>query len=109
MPSVEAVLFDYGLVLSGPPDASAWEALKQVVHADEASFHNAYWKHRHDYDRGALNGRTYWRAVAADLNQNLSEDQLAELLAQDVKLWTQPNAAMIAASTSGVTTFARIP
>ena len=95
MPSVEAVLFDYGLVLSGPPDAGAWGAMKQVVHVDEPSFHGAYWMHRHDYDRGTLNGASYWSAVAAELNQTLSHDQLTELLAQDVKLWTQPNAPMI--------------
>ena len=72
MPSVEAVLFDYGLVLSGPPDAGAWHALKQVVQADQLPFHDAYWKFRHDYDRGTLNGSAYWKAVAADLDQNLS-------------------------------------
>ena len=63
---VDAVLFDYGQVLSGPPDPAAWAVLRAVSGLDEERLHAAYWKFRHDYDRGALTGRSYWDAVAAD-------------------------------------------
>jgi putative hydrolase of the HAD superfamily len=95
MSSINAVLFDYGLVLTGPPDPAAWERLKRTVQADEATFHTAYWKHRHDYDRGTLNSEAYWRQVAADLGKLLDERQLAELVDADTALWTQPNQPMI--------------
>ena len=65
-PRVDAVLFDYGQVLSGPPDAAAWGVLRAVSGLDEERLHAAYWKFRHDYDRGTLTGRAYWDAVAAD-------------------------------------------
>ena len=94
-PPISAVLFDYGMVLSGPPDPTAWQRLKQVFHAEEPTFHAAYWRHRHDYDRGALNAITYWQAVATDLHQPLSPSQLAELISADTALWTQPNQPMI--------------
>lgn len=96
MPAVRAVLFDYGLVLSGPPDPDAWQSLRQVFAVSEKQFENAYWRHRHDYDRGALSGHAYWSAVASDLGSNLSEEKLAALLSDDVRLWTSPNSAMIA-------------
>jgi putative hydrolase of the HAD superfamily len=92
---IQAVLFDYGMVLSGPPDPSAWTRLKQVFRAEEAPFHAAYWSHRDAYDRGILNADTYWPTVARDLHQTLTPTQLTELLAADTALWTQPNQPMI--------------
>jgi putative hydrolase of the HAD superfamily len=95
MPSVQAVLFDYGLVLSGPADPASWERMKLLLQADETSFHAAYWNHRHAYDRGNISGTDYWQAVAADVNQTLSPTTLASLIEADTDLWTQPNQPMI--------------
>ena len=95
VPAVEAVLFDYGLVLTGPPHAPAWERMKQLLSAEEAAFHAAYWRTRHDYDRGALTGELYWQAVAGDLAQRPDSHTLAALIEADNELWTQPNQAMI--------------
>ena len=94
-PTITAVLFDYGMVLTGPPDPTAWTRLKQVFHADEPAFHAAYWNHRHAYDRGTLNAITYWQAVAEDLHKPIDSGQLRELIATDTVLWTQPNQPMI--------------
>ena len=93
---IEAVLFDYGLVLSGPPDPAAWTEMKRIFAAEEPAFHAAYWRPRHDYDRGALSGIAYWDQVATDLNQTLSDSQRDALLNADIRLWTQPNEPMIA-------------
>jgi putative hydrolase of the HAD superfamily len=95
MSNIQAVLFDYGLVLSAAPDPAAWERLKQVFGTDEASFHAAYWNYRHDYDRGTRNAVVYWHSVAGDLNATLALSQLEELTAADTDLWTQPNQPMI--------------
>ncbi len=94
-PPVEAVLFDYGLVLTGPPHPPAWARMKSALQADEVPFHTAYWRTRHDYDRGALTGERYWRAVANDLGQSLDGDTLETLIEADNELWTQPNQPMI--------------
>lgn len=96
MAKLSAVLFDYGLVLTAPPDPAAWAEMKRVLAADETVFHAAYWKFRHEYDRGALTGEAYWRSVAAACGRALSEAELRELDAADTVLWTQPNAEMIA-------------
>jgi putative hydrolase of the HAD superfamily len=95
MPKVQAVLFDYGLVLSGPPDPATWERLKHIVNANEALFYDAYWKHRNDYDRGSLTADAYWRKVSADVNHTLDEPQLQMLIDNDTDVWTQPNQPMI--------------
>ncbi len=92
---VKAVLFDYGLVLTGPPDPVAWEEMRAILGADEPAFQAAYWRHRLDYDRGALTGPGYWEAVARDVQRRMMEPQLSMLLQCDVALWTQPNQPMI--------------
>jgi putative hydrolase of the HAD superfamily len=67
--------------------------MKTLLGASEEDFHRAYWAHREAYDRGALNGETYWAAVANDLG---TTPDTAALNQSDVALWTQPNAPVIA-------------
>lgn len=95
MTTIQAVLFDYGMVLSGPPDAAAREEMKRLLGVDEESFQAIYWKHRDAYDRGALSGVAYWEAVARELHRTLDAPKLSALIAADNALWTQPNQAMI--------------
>lgn len=93
-PRIKAVLFDYGLVLTGPAHPAAWERMKSLLHAEEAPFHTAYWRFRQDYDSGALTGQAYWHQVAADLHQP-ADVKLRALIEADTDLWTQPNQPMI--------------
>jgi putative hydrolase of the HAD superfamily len=93
--TIEAVLFDYGLVLTGPADPASWKSMQQTLHADETAFHEAYWAFRHDYDRGTLSGEAYWQAVAQRVSRELSCDDLHGLIELDNTLWTQPNQPMI--------------
>ena len=94
---VRGVLFDYGLVLSGPPRPEAWARLKGLLAASEDSMHTAYWAFRHEYDRGALNGTTYWESVAHELGRSDAlPTQLSALQKADADMWTAPNAEMIA-------------
>lgn len=95
MPSIRAVLFDYGLVLSSPPDPVAWHRMETILKTTNDELHSAYWRHRYDYDLGVLNGVSFWRAVGVDLGHPLNDDELAQLLVADVDLWTQPNQPMI--------------
>ena len=95
MPLIRAVLFDFGLVLSGPPDPSAQRRMETILNTTHPDLQAAYWRHRSDYDLGVLNGESFWRNVAADLSHPLTDDELAQLLQADVDLWTQPNQPMI--------------
>ena len=93
---IDAVLFDYGQVLSQGPNAAAWERLRNTVGGTPEAFHDAYWKPRHSYDRGDLNGTGYWHTVARSLGHpGLSEVQLDALYQDDVALWTDLNEPMV--------------
>src|SRR5215469_16013148 len=95
MDLIRAVLFDYGMVLSGPPDPAAWQRMRSITHLSEEALHAAYWTYRHDYDRDTLNGLAYWSHVAAHAGTEFTSEQVAALIAADVDLWTQLNPPML--------------
>jgi putative hydrolase of the HAD superfamily len=95
MGQIEAVLFDYGMVISAPPIASTWERMKAISGLDEAAFHAGYWGYRHAYDRGTHTGKEYWRLVAEHSGASLDDGQVAELLAADVDHWGDLNQPMV--------------
>ena len=92
---VGAVLFDYGQVLSGPPDPAAWAGMRALTGLGEDALHGGYWAFRHEYDRGTLTGAEYWRAVAAHAGAEFDVAQVAGLIELDTELWTQLNLPMV--------------
>lgn len=95
MSLIDAVIFDYGLVLTGPPDPPAWRAMQSVLGVDDPAFHDAYWRHRLRYDLGELDGKNYWQTIGGDLHRELDAAALVSLINADLQLWTQPNQPMI--------------
>ncbi len=95
MTPVEAVLFDYGMVLSGPPDPTAWARMRTIAGLSEDHLHHGYWSHRHAYDRGDLNAEAFWNKAAAGAGITLTPAQLTALIAADIDLWGQLNPPML--------------
>ena len=93
---LHAVIFDYGEVLSGPPDPEAHRKLLAISGVPEEPFEKAYWAHRLDYDADILNGQTYWQTVARDTGVEFSAQQIIQLLEVDAGMWGNLNPAMIA-------------
>jgi hypothetical protein len=52
MTPVRAVLFDYGMVLSAPPDPAVWARLLTLTGLTEDILHREYRAHHHAWDRG---------------------------------------------------------
>ena len=86
-PPIHAVLFDYGLVLTGPADPTAWSHMRLLTGHDEPTLHAAYWTPRHAYDSGHLTGREYWARIAN--LENHSDPLVDQLIAADTDLWTK--------------------
>jgi len=93
---LEAVIFDYGEVLSGPPDPQAHRNLLSIAGVKEEPFEKSYWAHRLDYDADILNGQTYWQTVARDTGVHFTAGQISQLLEQDAIMWMNLNPAMLA-------------
>jgi putative hydrolase of the HAD superfamily len=96
MSQIQAILFDYGMVLSAPPDPAAWQRMRTVTGLSEDILHREYWAHRHAYDRGDLKGHAFWNKIATGASIVLTPDQLEALTEADTDLWGQLNPPMIA-------------
>ena len=93
--SLRAVVFDYGMVLTGLPNVAAHDAMVRIVGVSAEQFERLYWADRHAYDEGKLSGVTFWQKFARDANLSLSAADLDELNRQDALMWTTQNPAMV--------------
>jgi putative hydrolase of the HAD superfamily len=95
MPTLKAVAFDYGRVLSLPPTPEQWQTLTTRFAKALPEFQAIYWKHRDQIDRGTLDSVAYWQRVGSDCGLQISEAEAQELIAHDNTQWTNENAEML--------------
>src|SRR5882757_5265459 len=93
---LQAVIFDYGEVLSGPPDSAAHDKLLAIAGLNHEPFEKAYWAHRLDYDADILNGQTFWQTIAEENGTKFTATQIEQLMEQDALMWMNLNPAMLA-------------
>jgi putative hydrolase of the HAD superfamily len=94
--ALRAVVFDYGMVLTGPPDPVAVEAILRITALEPQRLDALYWKDRHAYDEGKLTGLTFWQQLGRDAGLRLTAAQIDELNDWDARMWTTENAQMLA-------------
>ena len=89
--ALRAVIFDYGMVLTGPPDPQAHAQLMRITGLPAEKLDALYWADRHAFDEGKLNGHTYWQAIAHQAGLTLSSAAIEELIHWDARLWMTLN------------------
>src|ERR1700722_2508430 len=94
--ALRAVIFDYGRVLTGPPDPAAYAELLRITGLSADRLDRAYWKDRNAYDEGKLTGPEFWRNVVRDAGLNITESAIADLNLWDSRMWTRGDSAMLA-------------
>lgn len=92
---LRAVIFDYGMVLSGPPDPSLQEQLFQRSGLPRCQAEELYWKYRHDYDRGDLTGLAYWQLLLDEGGGAPTPKLVQELAKLDARMWTGSNQPLV--------------
>jgi putative hydrolase of the HAD superfamily len=93
---LRAVVFDYGMVLTGPPNPEAHAALLRLTGLPLERFEHLYWADRHAYDEGKLTGIAFWQKLVRDGGLALSQETVEELNRWDALMWTTENPAMVA-------------
>jgi putative hydrolase of the HAD superfamily len=93
--ALRAVVFDYGMVLTGPPDAHAHAQLVRLTGLSAEDFEKLYWVDRQAYDEGKLTGLAFWQKLCADAGLKLKPGQIEELNRWDARMWTTVNPAMV--------------
>lgn len=94
--ALRAVIFDYGMVLTGKPDAEAHDAMVRISGLAPERFEQLYWADRHAYDEGTLTGVTFWQKFARDAGLDLPQNALDDLNALDARMWTTCDPRMVA-------------
>ena len=93
---LRAVVFDYGMVLTGPQNPEAHAALLRITGLPLALFESLYWADRHAYDEGKLTGLAFWQKLLHEAGLTLDQDKVEELNEWDARMWTTENPAMLA-------------
>jgi putative hydrolase of the HAD superfamily len=94
--ALRAVIFDYGMVLSTAQEPEAYANLKRITGIENPEFDEHYWRYRHQYDLGELNGQTYWKKIGQDAKLSLTAAEIDRLIENDVLMWSTLNEQMLA-------------
>ncbi len=94
--ALRAVIFDYGMVLTGKPDAEAHDAMIRITGLPADRFEALYWADRHAYDEGKLTGIAFWQRFLLESGLILDAATVEELNQLDARMWTTQNPAMLA-------------
>ena len=88
---IEAVVFDFGGVLTLQPLESHVESLQRICGLDRSTFDLEYRRRRSDYDRGAIDSREYWSRVVDSRGNPVDTEVLRSLFEVDTAGWTRIN------------------
>lgn len=94
--ALRAVVFDYGMVLSGPPHPEVHEELKRITGLSHEAFERSYWTDRLAYDRGDLTGLAFWEKFVSDAGLSNSAEEIAQLNRLDASMWSTLNERTLA-------------
>jgi len=93
--ALRAVIFDYGMVLTGPQDPEAHAALMRITGLPFDRFESLYWADRHAYDEGKLTGMAFWQKFVRQADLPDDPQMVEELNHWDARMWTTSNPAML--------------
>lgn len=94
--ALRAVVFDYGMVLTGPPAPQALEEILRITGLDAQRLTEVYWADRRAYDEGKLTGLEFWRKLTREVGLKLGSAELDELCDWDSRMWTTENPPILA-------------
>lgn len=94
--ALRAVVFDFGFVLSGPPDTAAWAAMLRVTGLPEEQFQRLVWIDRQACDSGQITGIDFWQRFLCRAELPPNPAMVEELNRWDQRLWTVENPVMLA-------------
>jgi len=91
----DAVLFDYGRVLSYAPSRDELLDFAALTGVSEAVFFELYSNTRDHYDRGHADYQEHWRRFAEVAEVQISPATVERMVAMESVMWTRLNAEML--------------
>jgi len=90
-----AVVLDYGNVLSLLPSETDIQEVQRLTGIARETLEELFWRYRDDYDRGGLDGRSYWRKVGAAAGKQFVDGDVDNIVVHDAAMWSHINPAMM--------------
>ncbi len=87
----DAVVFDYGRVLSHSPTPAEIEEFAQLVGIREPPFFQLYSETRDEYDCGRHSCAQHWQRFSRVAGVALSADHVARIMEHETRLWLRVN------------------
>ncbi len=87
----DAVVFDYGRVLSHAPAPADIEEFAALVGVSEPPFFQLYSDTRDDYDCGRHDYHQHWQRFSAAAGISLSSERIARIVEFETRLWLRVN------------------
>jgi putative hydrolase of the HAD superfamily len=94
--ALRAVVFDFGMVLSGKPNAERYAEMVRITGLQVERFEDLYWADRLSYDAGKLTGLAFWQQFVREAGLGFDAATIEELNRLDAAHWTTHNPAMVA-------------
>jgi putative hydrolase of the HAD superfamily len=92
---IRALILDYGGVISQPQNPENVTNILHSLEQDHNGFSEVYFRQRGQYDLGQLSGEQYWTDILQHYGLNPDGFDIARLIQEDVKSWTQLHESMI--------------
>ena len=92
----DAVIFDYGRVLSLAPSDAELQDFAALVGVTEPPFFQIYSATRHNYDCGRCDFRQHWQAFADAAGVKLRRAQVERIAGMETLMWLRVNPEMLA-------------
>jgi len=89
------LLFDLFGVIARKQSEQGRAEIEQAAGVSGTDFWKSYWSLRPPYDRGHQTGPEYWHAVAEDLGASFTDQRIADLVAADVRSWSEIDDEMV--------------
>jgi putative hydrolase of the HAD superfamily len=88
---IKAVVFDYGKVISFPPEPKTMEQLASMAGTGAEVFEPLLWALRGEYDRGTISAREYYGQILSRLNVSRDEKTVEAMIELDWTSWKNLN------------------
>jgi putative hydrolase of the HAD superfamily len=93
--SVQAVIFDFGGVLSHHPSAAQTRRMSAACGLAPEAFLELFREIRPEYDRGTMNAADYWTRLLREAGRAPVDGLIASLQRLDLASWTRPRPVMV--------------
>ncbi|MDL2229884.1 HAD family phosphatase [Treponema sp. OttesenSCG-928-L16] len=93
--NIKAVIFDYGNVISFPPEDHYYDDMAAVAGIDRDTMLRIAFEKRGMYDRGEVNGREFYRIVLEEIGIFLDDESLGRISSIDREGWSRINSGTV--------------